>query len=343
MLLAVLLLGTFLAGCGKDAEITKDETNAVENAETENTKDNQKDEEMYLGVSFPSLANAFFTTTSDQIEAKCKEEGVRVEIVSCEGDISLQIEQLENFATMGVTHVVVNSLDLSSIQDTMKKLREEGIHVYYFGTIPSDIDSYDSCSALDQAAVGDLQAQAAADWIEKTYPDAKEGSIEVAAIISTANQDMIDRSEAMQKLEKYTSKAKVVVTYDVIGKTDMNTSTQEYVDILFSEHPDVKAIMTVDVNCGLGANEAIMRISSINAEEIGVFSADFDDAMAFQIFQSTEGKSVLRSAVKLFKEDDNGKAILDVLQGRVDLDENKCFYGESLLITVDNLSDFYEE
>lgn len=79
--------------------------------------------------------------------------------------------------------------------------------------------------------------------IEKTFPDAEDGSVEIAIIEERDSDDAIRRSDGLHEIEKLTSKAKVVYVAEQTI-TDGATKAQELADALFLQHPDVKCILT---------------------------------------------------------------------------------------------------
>lgn len=316
------------------------------NKVTENTQPAEGDnagQEMYIGVAFPTLASEFYSDIADRIVELGNAQGAKVDVMSCELDSNVQMQQIENFATMGITHLIIQSYDMESMIETLKKTRASGIYVASFGVAPSDLESVDIIpGCIDSYALGGVSAKLAAEWIDETFPGAPDGSIEVAVISNTSISDTAVRSEGMQTIAEYSAKAKVVGSYDLIGANDSTTKAQEFIDIMMEEHPNIKCVVAYDAASAIGANEAAMRNAKINPAEFGIFGCDFTTTMAELIAQSETDASVLRGAVK--QGDDMAQMLIDAVNGKLDSQidpETKAYNMDLYPISIHNLTDYY--
>lgn len=81
-----------------------------------------------------------------------------------------------------------------------------------------------------------MRRRPAADWIDASFPDAEDGSIEVAVFENSSNDLFQQRAEGLKQVEELTSKAKIVEVYDLAGQQNSGAKCQEYADALFLSH-----------------------------------------------------------------------------------------------------------
>jgi ABC-type sugar transport system substrate-binding protein len=309
------------------AETTAAETTAAANA----TK--------FVAVDLLTMADEFFTALADNVKKNFGAAGIKTQIASADMDEATQWNQIENFVTMGATDIFLFAVNPKTLNN-LKKYNTPEINIFPIGVLPTDPEAYDACLNADQASVGVPCAKLAAEWIEKTFPDAPAGSIEVGAIINTGNSGgmLIPRGDAMMDLAKYTDKAKIAGVYDVGTDPNPGAKAQELVDAMMIEHPKIKVILAVQQASGLAANEAIMRMKNIDLKNFGVFSCDFDKTMGAIIADSATNKSVLRCGVSF---GDVSLTMLDLVLGKLKLDDKKQTFIPAYGVSIDNLADFY--
>ncbi len=109
-------------------EVVEETTSEVEETITEETK--KEEAKWYIASSVMTLQFHWFLGKVEGMENVVKEKG-NVEFVwqDAQFDINTQINQLENFAEMGVDGVIVYATDAKAIIPTMKDLHERGIKI----------------------------------------------------------------------------------------------------------------------------------------------------------------------------------------------------------------------
>ncbi len=326
-LLLVLVLAV-LTGCASEQ---KEEVPA-DGGETEKTA------EHFVGFSAMTFSDNWMVTTSDGLEKYCAERGYDYTKASAEGVAATQVNQIENMITQGCDVILITPLDLEALHDVMKKAHEQGVTCVYIGDPFEGEEPFAICLNVDQREFGSRAARAAAEWIDKTYPDAADGSIEVAVFQEGSQDAFIARADGLHDVEKFTSKAKIVETYDLVGQANPKAMAQEYTDQLLLKHPDVKVIVSHSADYGNAIDEVIMRTAGVDPTTMGIFACDWLEAAANAVEQSVEGKSAFRAFVE---SGDFTLAFLQAGVGELELNDKMQAIMPLYTITAENIQDAY--
>lgn len=274
-----------------------------------------------IAVCLPTLDNPLMVGIGDAVTAQFPDKDVKV--TSADGDPSNQVSQIQNYITMKVEELVVMPVDANSVMSVLADARKAGVKVLVCGTQMSDSESYDCMATCNQYLVGSYSAYLAKTWVDKTYPDAAPGSIECAALISTLNEDSIDKSNGMLQLfEPYLKdadgnyvdmdgnvveeSAKVdnpayCPALTLVQKTEAemaDASLTAFQNIMLT-NPEVKVVLCCTGD-GAGAVSQVYMDKGLSAEEmekIGVFGCGFIGSEKEYIEGSAAGTSVFRATV----------------------------------------------
>ena len=294
-----------------------------------------------VGFSTITLGAEFFSNLDDAVHARLEEAGYEVITLSCEGNAATQVSDIENLITMDCEAIFFFAVDPDAIVDVCKRARQEGIKVYGCACTIEDTEAYDKIINTDQYAAGLEDARLAANWIDATFPDAEDGSIDVVVIGNTASVDGNKRTNGEQMITELTSKANLVEVFDLSGATNSNIKAQEYAEMMQSKYPDLKAIICYGCDDAMGTNEVYMRDSSLNRDEFAIFGVDVSDAVYKLIADSANNDALLRGTVSL-----GADLSLDVYECLIDadlewMDENKNIFKPVQPITLENLGEFF--
>ncbi len=336
---AVCVTG-LLAGCSTESETDAAEsvTEEPEDEEAAEAESQEVAEGQTIGLSMPIADGEFLKGLIDQIESRAEAEGYEITTVSAEGEIAKQVEQIENFISMGVDILVTMPTDDSSLNDVLRQSKDAGIITIAIGCNPSDTDCYTYCLNTDKAQQGQVAAQSCAEYIEATWPDAEDGSIEVCLLLNSMPGDSITLSDELTKIEEYTSKAKVVVSYDLQNETNPSAKTQEYISLMTAQYPDVQVILSYCDTYAMAANELLMQEANIDKDTFGIICADKSDASVQLLKDSETGESLLRGVGDL--GDDLSDPLFKALVGEIELDENNIAATPVLPVTIDNVDEY---
>lgn len=308
LILALVMALSLFAGCG-GTDDAPETTAPVENSNETVAQDVQEEvaagigekgvdlNGAKVGFSVPTLNSEFFVNMANQIEAYLEPYGVDFTALSADGNAATQIENIENFTTMGMDVIVLFLVDNDALTDALIKARQNGAYVIVVGTILENKDAVDACINVDQFETGDVAAKQMAAWVDATFPDAEDGSIEIAVMTSRANDSGIQRSEGMLKVAEYSSKIKLVGDFEVPGEND-SVLAQQYAETIFTQHPNIKGIVCYGSDMAVGANEIALQKAG-NVAEFCIVTVDTPTVILEGIKGSENNESVIRATVAL--------------------------------------------
>ena len=357
MMLSAAMVTGLLAGCGQAAQTPAPEAPAAETAEVTEETEPAADvaEEVVseaaeavqtingveltkIGLSVAAMDNEFTTNLSDTLQATAAEYGVEVVVAQADQTTAKQVEQIENMVISGCQAICVIPVDLTGILDALKSAKEKGVVISMCGCIPESKDYYDVVANVEQFDLGQSAAKAAAEWIDATFPDAEDGSIEVGILALNNTEEAIKREQGLEEIEKLTSKAKIVEVYDSTGAASIPTKAQEYTEMMLVSHPDVKCILAYSDFMGLPADEVIMRTPSVDKAQFGIFGCDYSSTGCEAIKKSATDESTYRGSgafgVKF------GTVMFDTVIGAVQVDDLGVYYEPTFDIKASNVDEY---
>ena len=141
----IVTMAVMITGCGKKSTET----------ETKNKKNNDS---MTIGLSFDSYLIERWERDRDVFVATAKELGADINVQSANGDIELQIAQIEYFIEKKVDAIVVVAIDADKLTDVIKKAKSEGIAVIAYDRLirNANVDMYIS---FDNEKVGTMMGE----------------------------------------------------------------------------------------------------------------------------------------------------------------------------------------
>ncbi|MCI8512379.1 MAG: sugar ABC transporter substrate-binding protein [Lachnospiraceae bacterium] len=298
------------------------------------------DDELYVGCSLTTMADEYMITFQENFEKMADERGIKYIIQGADSNAITQVEQIENMITMGVNVIFLWAVDVEGTADVLRKAKEKGIYV-----ISGDEDigyatgAVDTANGVDQYAYGYAATQMAADWIEATFPDAADGSIEVCVYSNPSSTKFEARQRALLEIENLTSKAKLVEEYNLAGETNLQPKCQEYADMMVANHPNVKVIICHSTSFGMAIDEVLQRSPSINPEEVGIFCVDWLEAGAECIVKSRDAQSCIRG-LSILETTNNAYVAFHMATREILPDpESGMYYQGVLQVTSDNVEE----
>lgn len=242
-----------------------------------------------IGYAVPDASNPFLSNLTKNVADYFSKDGVEVLVADAQGDATKQVNQIENFSTMGVNAIIVMAIDPKGVKSVIEDAQKAGIKVMVAG---GDTGSYDAIMHTDQKAMGAMIAQMACDFIAKNYADAADGSVEVGIIENRDTPEATARSTGMATIETLCPKAKIAGT---VGSQPTITAGATASENLLTAHPNIKVILAYNDAQGLGATQTVSAISSIDPTKFAIYGADnTPDALA----AIKSGNSVFRGTVR---------------------------------------------
>ena len=325
MLMVVFLVFSALSGC-----VRENESAGSSPADTAT-------EIHYVGICFPQLENPWFVDVKDQIVSALEAEGCKVEVASADNNQARQIEIVENFGTKGVDGLILFPIGASEIGGTLEKLQSQGVRVV---TFVNKVDKGNDVMLLtNNMDMGTMTAKAAAEWIDKTFPDAEPGSIEVGMLSVRTSPESNDVCDGMAKITEFTDKAVIVAEYEA-SFDNAQVKAQENTEIMFVDHPGVKVILTY--NNPLVVDEVVMRTPGLDYAEFAIFSNTYDVPVVERMATMTpENQSVIRG-ISGAGYLGSWSHVADAMMGRLDVDEQGISWDPLFLVTPENAKEFLD-
>lgn len=282
-----------------------------------------------IAVCLPALDNPLMLAIQETFKNGFG-EAYDVQVASADGNAVNQATQVENFTAMKVKLMVVMAVEATSLVPKLVEARQAGIIVMVIGGDPGNPDAYDSVMMMNQFLSGYYEAYMAKQWVDATYPDAADGSIETVIFESTLNTEATNRSNGMKMIAEpfmknvngelidasgavvtdankvanpaYSSKVKVVQTV----QAEMFQAGQTAMQNVLATNPDVKLVLAYAGDGGMGASQAIVdefakgpsmsAVKDIN--QIAVFGVGMIGAEGPAVLDSGTNKTVFRGTIR---------------------------------------------
>jgi ribose transport system substrate-binding protein len=324
--LSVLLIAAFVLAACQTATPAATEIPA---AETEPAAAVQSAGKPVLVVSLPALDNPLMLGFNDAFKAAFGDK-YDVQVASADGNPNNQATQVENFTAMKPAFLFAMPVESSSLVPKLISARDAGVKVLVAGGDPGDPNAYDSVMMMNQYLSGMYEAYMAKQWVDATYPDAADGSIETAILESTLNTEAQNRTAGMKMIAEpylknvmgeyidaagnvvseadkvtnpaYSSKVKVVAD----TQAEMFQAGQTAMQNILTTNPNVKLVLAYAGDGGMGASQAILDeyakgpgVSVIeDLGKVAVFGIGMIGAEGPAVLDSATNKSVFRGTIR---------------------------------------------
>lgn len=211
MLVAILLL---VSACNKTtettepavttpevAEVATTEPEVVEPApvETEEPEPAEPEAKPIIAVCLPALDNPLMLAFQDAFTNTFGAE-YDVQVASADGNANTQATQIENYTAMNVEFMFVMAVEPTSLAPKLEAARAAGITILFAGGDPGNPNAYSSFMHMNQFLAGHYSAYMAKQWVDETYPDAAEASVETVIFESTLNPEAVARSAGLKMI-----------------------------------------------------------------------------------------------------------------------------------------------
>jgi ribose transport system substrate-binding protein len=282
-----------------------------------------------IAVALPALDNPLMLGFQDGFK-KTFGDKYDIQVASADGNANTQSTQVQNFTAMKVKFMFVMPVESSSLVPNLVAARKAGIIVLVAGGDPGNPDAYDSVMETNQYLAGWYEAYMAKQWVDKTYADAPDGSLETAILTSSLNPEAIARSNGEKMINEpymkdvngkyvdlngkvvdeankvanpaYSSKVKVVQTVDA----EMFQAGQTAMQNILTTNPKVKLVLAYAGDGGMGASQSILDefnkgkgVSVIDdLNKVAVFGVGMIGAEGPAVLDSGTNKTVFRGTIR---------------------------------------------
>ncbi len=328
LFLTIAMAATLLAGCGNDSqtgsngqtqgsqEENKDGEDA--NAGAANKADGEDKEDASdanggedagsdgaagsmegkkVGFTVPSVGNDFMLAVTEAVKAALEAQGATCQVDAADGDVTKQIEQIENYATMGMDLIVVFPINGEALTSVGQKVMNEGIPVFAFAMEIPDGATTQMLSA-EEGDMGAACVEMTNAWIDKTFPDAGDGEVKVYLLASSYSPEAVERCDAMRAIK---DNPKVTVIEEETEDWNSVDAARTRIENAFLTNPDINLVMAANGTSALGV-ESYMASSDCPIDDLskfGIFTVDETEEIVAKIKASANDESVLRGTVSM--------------------------------------------
>lgn len=246
------------------------------------------EEKVVIGMSIPQLANPYFVSVMNGVQARCDELGYELIVVDAGYDVAKQVSDFENFRNQGVSCVIACPIDSNALLAPTEQLQADGIPVISFAQI---IDNANAIFTLDEYSYGVVIGTNAAKWINE-----KLGGKAQVLIISQDNVEaVVARGNGIQDtIEQLCPEAEIVARQ----AGDNPTKGMEITENIMQQYPDVRVITGNNDSGPLGAYEAILGMG-LDEQAMSEFYIGGGDATPEACAKMLEEGSIYRATVDL--------------------------------------------
>ena len=331
-LLAILIVTTMVAmliiGCQASGG-----NNDSEEAAGDDSPKNPED--MTVGITVMSVGNDFMLRLSEGMKEAIEAKGPKVQLDSAEMDITTQIEQIENFTTMGCDIIVVWAVNGEGVASACQAAIEQGVKVVAFA-----MDIPGATSSIIPASEEYMAEQAVKmtnDWIDQTFPEAKDGDVKVLVVTSTLSPEMVARSETLMKIEENSKVTVISKETPDFNSSDVGRTLAENT---FLETSDIDAVLSVNAATALGFDSYLVSSSSpiTDKEHFGIFCIDESPEVVSKIEASETNDSLIRGTISLGGMDDTIKDIMKALEPLLEGKDPIQVKGDAKILTIETLN-----
>ena len=259
------------------------------------------------GEFFDMLANTYIAT----MEAA----GWKAEYTNGNYDPPTQIQAAENYIAMGVDVLVIWSVAPEAMASVIDQAMAKGIKVIAF---VAPTEKYDVVMVSEDAAMADYCAKLAAKWVDETYANAADGSLDVAVFTCRTAETGAVQGDVLLKMADYSKKVGNVTEIECEDETPATGMTK--MENLYTTNPEIKLFLSAHNGLAQGISNFFTGINSpvTDYSDMGIFCINGDTAVYDMIKASVEGKNPLRGTVMTGSVQDTANELRDMILGITD-------------------------
>lgn len=292
LLMALVLVTGLFAGCRQEATPTITVSNVP--TVTQPAKVVKAPADTLVCLSIQSTQNDFMATVVAQLKAKFTAGGYKFEYAAAEGSSQRQIEQIENFVTLGADEIIVMAVEPTSLKDVCQRAIDKGVVIFAF---TQNTQAYTTYIGADEKKVGQSIVNLASKWVDKAFPTAADGTVNTVIFSYSGTPEAAKRSTALKNIA---ANKKIKIT-NVVEIENTTAAAQQAAENLAQTDPKTNLIVSYNGGMAIGVNSYVMSPGSIvkDKTKFGVFGSELTTEITSLIQMSATDKSVLRGTAQL--------------------------------------------
>lgn len=353
--LSVAMLGSALVACGKKAEKPAETT-----AKVEEKVETPAASELKVGVFYYNFADGYISSVRAEMDKMLGEAGLKFDNFDGANDQTKQSEQIDTALSQGYNLLVVNIVNTKSEDaalDIVKKASAAGAQVVFFNREVTDKTVTDGMGKVafvgtDAPEAGHLQGKMIGDFVKENFDAVdlnKDGKISYIMFMGElGNNEAIARTKfgvedadkvlteaGKPALEFYDANNSDKYLVDKDGAWSAKNANEMMTTALGTNNETnnnmIELVIANNDGMAMGAIEALGNVGwnkGDEAKRIPVFGVDATNEaveaikakkMVGTVKQSAEGMA--QSIVRLVKNVNDGKALMDGIRGDLIVDE----------------------
>lgn len=248
--------------------------------------------EVLVGMSTPTFNNAIAIACHQAFQEMFPALGLTYTGMDCGSDTAVQIQQIENFITMGTACLYVASGDPATLQDVLTAAEQAGTRCMFYGSQPDYFVS-GTCN-VDLDKMGYECGAMARAWLDIQYPDAALGSIDAAVFGWYFVNECGRISDGIKLALSEDPRVNIVYSHDDCVGIDAGFTAAEEA---MTTSADLKLICSYDMDAAIGAANYFASRPGINIEEYGVFTTNTNSEIEKLLDDSANGIGCFRGSI----------------------------------------------
>ena len=214
-----------------------------------------------VGVALANLDLNFVSILRSQMEKQLKDKGLNSQFADAKGDVSLQIQQVDDFINQGADAIIINPVDTQGVMPVIAAAQKANIPLIFVNRKPEvKLTGKMAYVGSDSALSGKMEIEALAKRLDN------KGNI---AILMGA----LSTEEARQRTKAVEDYVKDHPGLKVIQKQSANWQRNEAVDKTLSwlqDGNDINAIIANNDEMAIGAIMALDQLKKNNVLVAGI-------------------------------------------------------------------------
>jgi ribose transport system substrate-binding protein len=277
-------------------------------------KAGEKDSQIKIGFSIGDLSNPIWVTMVQAMQKKAESLGAQLIYKDYKQNIGTQIDDIENFLTMGCQVIIIHAMDYEAALPLVKEATGKGVKVISYDVNLPGSDAY---CGVDNTIVGRAIGVMAGKWINENA-----GGKGVVGIFGYPTiMAILERENGIKAGLMETSPQSRIVSSVAAGLAEQGVTEGEN---FMQAFPDINAVVGINDAAILGAYEAF-NAAGWGGRNIGLFGCDaVEDALQAidrdgSIYRGTifldvmvQGGMMVENAVKMARGEPYEKNMLAV-------------------------------
>ncbi len=238
-IVALLVLATVGAFAGGKQESTKEPAQKTEAAKTES--------KVKIGLTTFDLSNPYWVKLVEGAQKRAGELGYEVVVINPDGDVTKQINGLENFIAMGCKTIIVAALNPAATKPVLTMAQEKGIKII---SQSMEVPVADIWVSAEEYDMGHTIGVEAGKWIKEKL----NGEAEVLVLANDRIPQMITRKEGIiAGMHEHSPNAKVVSVQEAV----VTSEGMKVTETVLQAFPKLQVVVGINDAGTLGALAAV--------------------------------------------------------------------------------------